>query len=142
MGMEWRCKSSEKLDRRDLKRCRKVWTPREALKEAASGNHEPTDRNQVEATSAQGERAYDREALTIKGRRRRLGGCVVKSMTLTRGDLALCLKGQRSTRKRAAERAVSRGRSRLHEAGRGRASRRPEVFGGAKGRTERRAKRP
>jgi len=35
------------------------------------------------------------------------GGCAVKVMTLTWGDLALCLKGRR----RNPEREVSRGRS-------------------------------
>ena len=36
MGMEWRCESSEKLGRRDLKRCRKAKSARVTLKEAAS----------------------------------------------------------------------------------------------------------
>ena len=43
----------------------------------------------------QGERAKDREALVIKGRRRKSGGRAVKDRVLTWGDLALCLKGRR-----------------------------------------------
>jgi len=66
MGMEWRCKSSEKPDHRDLKRCRKAPTAREGLKAAASGTHEPTNRNRIRGGGRQGERAYDREAAVTK----------------------------------------------------------------------------
>ncbi len=62
-----------------------------------------------------------------KVRRRKSGGRVVKGGVLTWGDLASCLKGRRGI---AAEREVSRGRSR---------SRRESLL---KDQTERRAIRP
>ncbi len=48
MNVRWRWKSSEKLGHRDLERCRKAPTARGGLKEAASGTHEPTNRNRIE----------------------------------------------------------------------------------------------
>jgi len=68
---------------------------------------EPMNKNRIEGAAKQGERAKDREALVIKARWRRSGGCAAKECVLTRGDLALCLKGRR----RMPEREVSRGRS-------------------------------
>ncbi|MGV8081651.1 MAG: hypothetical protein AB2L22_16515 [Syntrophales bacterium] len=56
---------------------------------------EPMDKNRIEGEAEQGERAKSREALVIKGRRRKSGGCAVKERVLTWGDLALSLKGQR-----------------------------------------------
>ena len=56
---------------------------------------EPMDKNRIEGAVEQGERARNREALVIKARRRKSGGCAVKECVLTWGDLALCLKGQR-----------------------------------------------
>ena len=56
---------------------------------------EPMNKNRIEGGAEQGERAKDREALVIKARRRRSGGCAAKECVLTRGDLALCLKGRR-----------------------------------------------
>ncbi len=56
---------------------------------------EPMNKNRIEGVAEQGERAIDREALVIKARQRRSGGCAVKECVLTRGDLALCLKGRR-----------------------------------------------
>ena len=56
---------------------------------------EPMDKNRIEGGAEQGERAKDREALVIKARRRKSGGCAAKECVLTRGDLALCLKGRR-----------------------------------------------
>lgn len=67
----------------------------------------PTYRNRMGGGAEQGERAKDREALGVKARRRRSGGRAVKDGVLTRGDLALRLKGRR----REAEREVSRGHS-------------------------------
>jgi hypothetical protein len=58
-------------------------------------NCEPMDKNRIEGVAEQGERAKFREALVIKARWRRFGGCAVKECVLTRGDLALCLKGRR-----------------------------------------------
>jgi hypothetical protein len=68
---------------------------------------EPMDKNWIEGVAEQGERARNREALVIKAKRRRSGGCAVKECVLTRGDLALCLKG----RHWKVEREVSKGRS-------------------------------
>ena len=70
-------------------------------------NCEPMDKNRIEGVAEQGERAKNREALVIKAKWRKSGGCAVKECVLTRGDLASCLKGQRGN----AEREVSRGRS-------------------------------
>jgi hypothetical protein len=68
---------------------------------------EPMNKNRIEGDAEQGERAKDREALVIKARRRRSGGCAAKECVLTRGGLASCLKGRRCP----PEREVSRGRS-------------------------------
>ena len=70
-------------------------------------NCEPMDKNRIEGAAEQGERACFREALVIKAKRRKSGGCAVKECVLTRGDLALWLKGRRGN----TEREVSRGRS-------------------------------
>ena len=56
-------------------------------------NCEPMNKNRIEGVAEQGERAKNREALVIKARRRRSGGCAAKECVLTWGDLALCLKG-------------------------------------------------
>ena len=80
-------------------------------------NRESTYRNRMRGVSAQGERARDREALAIKGLRRRSGDCAGKVTTLTWGDLASRLKGRRPS-KDDAEREVSRGRSTGREVGR------------------------
>lgn len=53
------------------------------------------DKNRIEGAAKQGERANDREALVIKAKWRKSGGCAVKECVLTWGDLALCLKGRR-----------------------------------------------
>ena len=55
---------------------------------------EPMNKNRIEGVAEQGERAIFREALVIKARRRRSGGCAVKECVLTWGDLASWLKGQ------------------------------------------------
>ena len=68
---------------------------------------EPMNKNRIEGAAWQGERADYRKALVIKVRRRKSGGCAAKECVLTRGDLALCLKGRRLL----PEREVSRGRS-------------------------------
>ena len=47
-------------------------------KEAWSINHEPMDKNCIEGVADQGERANIREALVVKERRRKCGGCVMK----------------------------------------------------------------
>ena len=56
---------------------------------------EPMNKNRIEGVAKQGERAMNCEALVIKARWRRSGGCAAKECVLTRGDLALCLKGRR-----------------------------------------------
>jgi hypothetical protein len=53
------------------------------------------NKNRIKGAAEQGERAKDREALVIKARWRRSGGGAVKECVLTRGDLALRLKGRR-----------------------------------------------
>ena len=53
------------------------------------------DKNRIRGVVDQGEQARDREALVVKGGRRKSGGCAGKDRVLTWGDLALCLKGRR-----------------------------------------------
>ena len=67
---------------------------------------EPMNKNRIEGAAEQGERAKNREALVIKARRRRSGGCAAKECVLTRGDLALCLKGRRPCRSEKSAEAV------------------------------------
>jgi len=67
----------------------------ECGEEAWSVNREPMDKNRIEGAAEQGERANDREALVIKAKRRKSGGCAMKECVLTWGDLALRLKGRR-----------------------------------------------
>ena len=61
-------------------------------------SYEPMNKNRIEGTAEQGERAEDREALVIKAKRCRSGGCAVKECVLTWGRLALRLKGRRHCR--------------------------------------------
>ena len=58
-------------------------------------NCEPMDKNWIEGVAEKGERAKFREALVIKARWRKSGGCAVKECVLTRGDLALWVKARR-----------------------------------------------
>jgi len=51
------------------------------------------NKNRIEGVADQGERARYREALVIKGKRRRSGGRAVKECVLTWGDLASRPKG-------------------------------------------------
>ena len=90
----WRCKSSRELATvSEAKRnCMRVT---ECGEEAWSISCEPMNKNWIEGAAEQGERAKGREALVIKARRRRSGGCAAKECVLTRGDLALRLKGRR-----------------------------------------------
>ena len=66
----------------------------------------PMNKNRIEGGADQGERANDREALVIKGKRRRSGGRAVKECVLTWGDLASCLKGRRCKSEREVSQAV------------------------------------
>ena len=88
----WRCKSSRKLaTANEAKRnCGRVTN---RGKEAWSVNREPMNKNRIEGAAWQGERAINRKALVIKAMRRKSGDCAVKECVLTRGDLALHLKG-------------------------------------------------
>ncbi len=61
--------------------------------EAWSVNREPMNKNHIEGAVEQGQRARNREALVIKARQRRCGGCAMKECVLTWGDLASILKG-------------------------------------------------
>jgi len=72
-------------------------------------NCEPMNKNRIEGVAEQGERAKNREALVIKARWRRSGGCAVKECVLTWGDLASWLKGRRGN----TEREVIDGRPRF-----------------------------
>jgi hypothetical protein len=63
--------------------------------EARSISCEPMNKNRIQGAAEQGERAKNREALVIKARWRKSGGCAAKECVLTRGDLALRLKGRR-----------------------------------------------
>jgi hypothetical protein len=67
----------------------------ECGKEAWSINREPMYKNRIEGVAKQGERARNREALVIKARWRRCGGCAMKVCVLTWGDLALWVKARR-----------------------------------------------
>jgi len=51
------------------------------------------DKNRIEGAVEQGERASSREALVIKAKWRKFGGCAAKECVLTWRDLALHLKG-------------------------------------------------
>jgi len=62
---------------------------------SAERSREPMNKNRIEGAAEQGERARNREALVIKARRRKSGGCAAKECVLTWGDLALRLKGRR-----------------------------------------------
>ena len=57
---------------------------------------ELTNRNRIQGAADQGERARNREALMVKGKRRKSGSCARKVRVLIRGDLASRLKGRRS----------------------------------------------
>ena len=48
-------------------------------------NCEPMDKNRIEGVAEQDERARFREALVIKAKRRKFGGCAAKECVLTRG---------------------------------------------------------
>jgi len=56
------------------------------------------NKNCIEGVAKQGERAIYRKALVIKAKWRRCSGCAAKECVLTRGDLALFLKGRRLCR--------------------------------------------
>jgi hypothetical protein len=56
---------------------------------------EPMYKNRIEGAAEQGERARNCEALVVKAKWRKSGGCAVKECVLTWGDLASCLKGRR-----------------------------------------------
>ena len=89
------CKSHRKLiTANEAKRnCMRVT---ECGKEAWSINCKPMDKNRIEGATKQGERAGSREALVIKAKWRKCGGCAMKECVLTWGDLALRLKGRRT----------------------------------------------
>lgn len=70
-------------------------------------DHSERSEAQLRKGAKQGERANNREALVVKAKWRKSGGCAVKECVLTWGGLASCLKGRRGN----AERGVSRGHS-------------------------------
>jgi hypothetical protein len=67
-------------------------------KEVRSVNREPMNKNRIEGAAKQGDRAINREALVIKAKRRRCGGCAMKVCVLTWGGLALRVKARRLCR--------------------------------------------
>ena len=71
------------------------------LEEAWKVTHGPTNGNRIRGAADQGERAWNRKALVANGTWRKSGGRVGKECVLTRGDLALCLKGQRAVSARS-----------------------------------------
>ena len=81
------CKSRRKLiTANEVKRnCMRAT---ECGEEAWSVICEPMNKNRIEGVAEQGERASDCEALVIKAKRRKSGGCAEKECVLTRGDLA------------------------------------------------------
>jgi hypothetical protein len=91
------CKSRRKLIMtNEVKRnCMRVT---DCGEEAWIVNREPMNKNRIEGDAKQGEWAKDREALVIKARWRRCGGCARKVCVLIWGDLALFLKGRRLCR--------------------------------------------
>ena len=54
-----------------------------AWKGSVERNCEPMDKNRIEGAAEQGERACDREALVVKAKRRKSGGCAGKECVLT-----------------------------------------------------------
>jgi hypothetical protein len=61
-------------------------------------NGEPMNKNRIEGATEQGEWAKNHEALMVKAKCRKSGGCAVKECVLTWGDLASCLKDAVSPR--------------------------------------------
>ena len=120
------CKSRRKLiTANEVKRnCVRVT---ERGEEAWSISCEPMDKNRIEGVAEQSERARNREALMIKAKRRKSGGCAAKECVLTRGDLALWLKGRRGN----TERGVSSGHSSCLQWAKGQGNRRrcPTILG-------------
>ena len=60
----------------------------ECGKEAWSINCEPMDKNRIEGTTKQGERAWIREALVIKAKWCKFGGCAVKECEPLPGEIS------------------------------------------------------
>ncbi len=58
-------------------------------------NREPMDKNWIRGDAEQGEQATFCEALVVKARWRKSGGCAGKDRVLTWGDLVSWLKGRR-----------------------------------------------
>ena len=69
-------------------------------KEAWSINHEPRDTNRIGGAGDQGEWATNHEALVVKERRRKCGGCVMKECGPYLGTP--CLVPERATVKAGA----------------------------------------
>src|SRR4051812_31213158 len=92
--MSWRWKSSRKLVAATGAK-RKGRAVRPGLKEAPSETRESTHRNRMSGAASRGERPNARKAPATKDERRISGDCAGTLMTLTWGDLASCLKGQR-----------------------------------------------
>ena len=79
-------------------------------KEAWIVSHEPMDKNHIEGVADQGERANDREALVVKERWRKCGGCVMKECGPYLGTPRL-VPERATMKKKKSERGLSRGHS-------------------------------
>jgi hypothetical protein len=79
----------------------------ECGKEAWSINREPMDKNRIEGAAGQGEWARNREALVIKAKWRKCGGCAMKECDPYLGRSRLVPERVAAM----PEREVSRGRS-------------------------------
>ena len=88
---------------------------------------EPMDKNRIEGAAEQGECARKHEALVIKAKWRKSGGCAEKECVLTWGDVASWLKGRRGD----TERGVISGHSRCLYGAKGQRNRRagPSILG-------------
>ena len=102
----WRWKSSRDLAT-GTERKRKGGRVTDRLEEAWKVTHGPTNGNRIRGAADQGERAWNRKALVANGTWRRSGGRVGKECVLTRGGLALRLKGRRSVSGRSEESAAA-----------------------------------
>ena len=93
--------------------------------EARSEEIGPMNKNRIPGAFERGERANDREALVAKARQRRSDSRASKVDALTWGDLASCLKGQRSQERseESAEAVVAASKP----------VKKPEVFGVCEG---------
>ena len=142
MQVLWGTRSQGPRADRKAKKRREPSVREDGAERSGERNRESTNRNRIRGSVEQGERAENREALATKAKRGRSGGCAGKAMSLTWGDLASCLKGQRPS-KDDAEREVSSGRSTVDKSPAGTVGlRKVGNLSDGKGQTNGRANRP